>query len=392
MQKAFTPITLRNLTIRNRFIKTATNEGMWENGLPSQKLVEHHARLAEGGVGLTTVAYGAVNADGRTMAGQMHMCPEVVPGLKRVTDVIHSHGGKASLQLTHCGFFTNNHLVTNKRPVAPSRLINNYGLLSGIFFSREMTPDDLKLTTDDFVRSAQLAIQAGFDAIELHMGHGYLLNQFLSPVTNKRKDEYGGTLENRMRFPLEVVSAVREVAGVGFPLICKINLHDGMKKGFNLEESIEFARRLEAAGVDLLVLSGGFTSHTPFYLLRGDVPLWNMIKAERKLRHKAAFAVFGKFVIGKYKFEENFFLPMAREMRKAVKMPLGYIGGVISAKGIQQVFEEGFDMVTIGRALIHDPDFILSAAKDPGHVSPCNHCNICVAEMDRNGVRCVLKS
>lgn len=163
-----------------------------------------------------------------------------------------------------------------------------------------------------------------------------------------------------------------------------------MKKGFNLEESIEFAKRLETAGVDLLVLSGGFTSHTPFYLMRGDVPLWNMIKAERKLRHKAAFAVFGKFVIGKYKFEENFFLPMARKIRKAVKMPLAYIGGVVSSEGIEQIFTEGFDMVAIGRALIHDPDFILSAAKDPFHVSKCNHCNICVAEMDREGVRCVL--
>jgi 2,4-dienoyl-CoA reductase-like NADH-dependent reductase (Old Yellow Enzyme family) len=324
------------------------------------------------------------------MAGQMYMCPEVVPGLKRVTDAIHSQGGKASIQLTHCGFFTNNHFVTNKRPVAPSRIINNYGLLSGIFCSREMTTDDLRLTTDDFANSSRLALDAGFDAIELHMGHGYLLSQFLSPVTNKRKDEYGGSLEHRMRFPLEVVDAVRKVVGEEVPVICKINLHDGMKKGFNLDESIEFAKRLEAAGVDLLVLSGGFTSHTPFYLLRGDVPLWNMIKAERKFRHKAAFAVFGKFVIGKYKFEENFFMPMALEMRKAVKMPLAYIGGVASAKGIEQVFSEGFDMVAIGRALIHDPDFILGVAKDPSHISKCNHCNICVAEMDKNGVRCVL--
>jgi 2,4-dienoyl-CoA reductase-like NADH-dependent reductase (Old Yellow Enzyme family) len=390
MQKAFTPITLRNLTLRNRFIKTATNEGMWENGLPSQKLVDHHARIAQGGIGLTTVAYGAINADGRTMAGQMYMCPEVVPGLKRVTDAIHSHGGKASLQLTHCGFFTNNHLVTGKRPLAPSHIINKYGLLSGIFCSKAMTTDDLRLTTYDFSRSTQLALDAGFDAIELHMGHGYLLNQFLSPRTNRRKDQYGGNLENRMRFPLEVVEAVRKATGDGVPLICKINLSDGMKKGFILDESVEFARRLESAGVDLLVLSGGFTSHTPFYLLRGDVPLREMIRAERQIQHKAAFAVFGRFIIGKYEFSENFFMPLAKQIRQAVKMPLAYLGGVVSAKGVVQVFAEGFDMVAMGRALIHDPDFILSIAKDPGHISECNHCNICVAEMDKNGVRCVM--
>lgn len=392
MDKAFTPIILRNLALRNRFIKTATNEGMWENGLPSLKLVEHHERLAQGGIGLTTVAYGAVNADGRTMAGQMYMRPEVVPGLKRVTDAIHGQGGKASLQLTHCGFFTNNHEVTGKRPLAPSRRINNYGILSGIFMSRAMTSADCRLLTADFAGASRLALDAGFDAIELHLGHGYLLSQFLSPHTNKRRDQYGGSLENRMRFPLEIVEAVRQEVGEEVPVICKINLDDGFKGGLTIGESIILAKSLENSGVDLLVLSGGFTSKTPFYLMRGDVPLGKMIRAERKMRHKAAFAVFGRFIIGKYKFEENFFLPLARQVRQKVKMPLAYLGGVVSAKGISQVMNEGFDMVAIGRALIEDPDFILRVAKDPAHVSECNHCNVCVAEMDRNGVRCILHS
>jgi 2,4-dienoyl-CoA reductase-like NADH-dependent reductase (Old Yellow Enzyme family) len=246
------------------------------------------------------------------------------------------------------------------------------------------------MLTDDFARSARLAVIAGFDAVEIHMGHGYLLSQFLSPKFNRRKDEYGGSPENRLRLPLEVVEAVRKAVGDGVPVICKINLSDGFRGGLQIEESIRVARALEAAGVDALVLSGGFTSKTPFYLMRGDVPLWNLIKAERQWQHKAAFAVFGKFIIGKYKFEENFFLPLARQIRQAVNMPLVYLGGVVSTKGIEQVFAEGFDMIALGRALIHDPDFILSVAKDPLHVSECNHCNICVAEMDRNGVRCVI--
>ncbi|MCU0370249.1 MAG: NADH:flavin oxidoreductase [Bacteroidales bacterium] len=390
MQKAFTPVRLRDLTLRNRFIKTATNEGMWEDGLPSQRLVDHHARLAQGGIGLTTVAYGAINADGRTMAQQMYMRPEVVPGLKRLTDAVHSHGAAASIQLTHCGFFTNNRLVTDRRPLGPSALINNYGLLSGIFMSREMTIADCQLLAADFARSARLALDAGFDAIELHLGHGYLLSQFLSPLTNKRRDEYGGSLENRMRFPLEVVDAVRKEAGAGVPLICKINLDDGFKGGQTIAESVMLSQALERAGVDLLVLSGGFTSKTPFYLMRGDVPLWRMIRAERQWQQKGAFAIFGKFIIRKYKFEENFFLPLARQIRQAVKMPLAYLGGVVSAKGVEQIMQEGFDLVAVGRALIHDPDFILGVARDPGHVSGCTHCNICVAEMDRGGIRCVI--
>jgi 2,4-dienoyl-CoA reductase-like NADH-dependent reductase (Old Yellow Enzyme family) len=390
MQKAFATIRLRNLTLRNRFIKTATNEGMWTDCLPSQQLTDHHARLAQGGIGLTTVAYGAVNPDGRTNETQMYMRPEVVPGLKKLTDAVHAHGGAASIQLTHCGFFTNNRKVTGKRPVGPSRILNNYGLLSGIICSRQMTTNDLQLTTNDFARSAQLALESGFDAIELHLGHGYLLSQFLSPRTNRRKDEYGGCLENRLRFPLEVIAAVRRSVGEDIPIICKINLSDGFKGGLDIKEAVEVAKELEKAGVDALVLSGGFTSKTPFYLMRGDVPLKEMIKAERQIQHKAAFAVFGRFIIGKYEFSENFFLPMALRIRQAVKMPLAYLGGVISSKGVEQVFAEGFDMVAIGRALINDPDFVLKLKEDENHVSECNHCNICVAEMDRGGVRCVL--
>jgi len=314
----------------------------------------------------------------------------VVPGLKLLTNAVHDHGGAASIQLTHCGFFTNNRQVSGKRPLAPSRIINNYGLLSGIFYSRPMTTYDLRLTTNDFARSATLAIEAGFDAIEIHMGHGYLLSQFLSPRFNHRKDEYGGNLDNRMRFPLEVIEAVRNAVGEDFPILCKINLSDGFKGGLEIGETIGIAKKLEQAGVDALVLSGGFTSKTPFYLLRGDVPLWNMIKAEKQWQHKAAFAVFGRFIIGKYEFSENFFLQTALEVRKAVRMPLVYVGGVISSMGVEQIMNSGFDLVAVGRALIHDPDFVLKIKENDQHVSLCNHCNICVAEMDREGVRCVI--
>jgi len=195
-----------------------------------------------------------------------------------------------------------------------------------------------------------------------------------------------------MRFPLEVVNAVRQAVGDGVPVLCKINLSDGFRGGLQIRDSILLAQALEKAGVDALVLSGGFTSKTPFYLLRGDVPLWEMIKAEKKWQHKAAYAVFGKFILGKYKFEENFFLPLARQIREAVKIPLVYLGGVVSSRGVAEAMNSGFDLIAIGRALIHDPDFILSVAKDPLHASGCNHCNVCVAEMDRNGVRCVLRT
>jgi 2,4-dienoyl-CoA reductase-like NADH-dependent reductase (Old Yellow Enzyme family) len=240
------------------------------------------------------------------------------------------------------------------------------------------------------VQQGWLAVEAGFDAIEIHMGHGYLLSQFLSPRFNRRKDDYGGSLENRMRFPLEVIDSVRKAIGEDVPVLSKINLSDGFIGGLEISETVEIAKRLEQAGMDALVLSGGFTSKTPFYLMRGDVPLREMIRAEKQIQHKAAFAVFGRIIIGKYKFSENFFMPLALKIRQAVKMPLVYLGGVISAEGVEQVFADGFDMVAMGRALIHDPDFVLKIKADLQHVSLCNHCNICVAEMDRGGIRCVI--
>jgi 2,4-dienoyl-CoA reductase-like NADH-dependent reductase (Old Yellow Enzyme family) len=179
--------------------------------------------------------------------------------------------------------------------------------------------------------------------------------------------------------------------GEDFPVLCKINLDDGFKNGFSISESIIFAKKLEECGMDALVLSGGFTSKTPFYLMRGGVPLWRMIRAEKQWQHKAAYAVFGKFIIRNYKFTENFFLPLARQIREAVKMPLIYLGGVVSAEGVKEIMNEGFDMIAIGRALIHDPDFILKIKENNQHVSPCDHHNVCVAEMDRGGVRCVLE-
>jgi 2,4-dienoyl-CoA reductase-like NADH-dependent reductase (Old Yellow Enzyme family) len=235
-----------------------------------------------------------------------------------------------------------------------------------------------------------MAIEAGFDAVEIHMGYGYLLSQFLSPKYNKRKDEYGGSPENRMRFPLEVLAEVRKAIGEDIPILCKMNLCDGFKGGVQIEDAVEIARSLEKARADALVLSGGFTSTTPFYLLRGDVPLSEMIKAERQIQHKAAFAVFGRVIIGKYEFTENFFMPIALKIREAISIPLVNLGGVVSSQGVEQAMKEGFEMVALGRALIHDPDFILKVKQIDRHISLCDHSNICVAEMDREGVRCVI--
>jgi len=358
--------------------------------MPTGRLTEFHSRLAEGGISMTTVAYGAVNDMGRTHAEQMYIHDEVMPMLENLTASVHQYRCAASIQLTHCGYFSRNKQIKGQNPLAPSRRLNMYGTMEGLIYSKSMSEEEIFQTAEAFSSAASFSKRAGFDAVEIHMGHGYLISQFLSPTINFRTDKYGGSLKNRLRFPLLVLEKVREAVGQDYPVLCKMNLEDGFVGGLKINESIEIARALEKSGADALVLSGGYTSKTPFYLMRGEVPLWQMIRAERKLIQKIAMAVLGKVIIRKYRFEENFFLPLAGKIRQAVNLPLVYLGGVVSADGVNQIMKEGFDMIAIGRALIHDPDFISHIEKDRSHISECNHCNQCVAEMDRDGVRCVL--
>ena len=375
--------------LRNRFIKTATYEGFYKDSLPSESLTEHHVRLARGGIGMTTVSYGAVSNIGRTHSHQMVVNEESRPYLEKLTKAVKKEGAAISIQITHCGFFSSNTTIKGQRPLAPSKTLNLYGLLQGLGFSRAMSQQDLEETGNDFARAASISKDAGFDAVEIHMGHGYLLSQFISPFTNKRKDNYGGSLENRMCFPLEVVHKVRKAVGPDFPILCKINLSDGFKGGLEISEAISVAKYLEEAGVNALVLSGGFTSKTPFFLMRGDIPVKDMIEVEKDKVQKWALRLFGRFIIRKYEFSENFFMPLAKKLRANVKIPLVYLGGVTSTNGVSKIMTDGFDLLAIGRALIHNPDFILKV-REENHTSPCDHCNKCVAEMDREGIRCVL--
>ena len=390
MQRAFKEISLGRggLTLRNRFIRSAAYEGMLEEGIPTRALTEHHVAMARGGVGLTTVSYGAVSSDGRTYRNQMYLNEATVVKLKELAGEVHRAGGRVSIQLTHCGYFSKYRV--HGRPMAPSRVFNEYGAMSGIPFSRAMDRRDMQRVAGDFARSAVAAREAGFDAVEIHLGHGYLLSQFLSPVTNRRKDGYGGSVQNRARFPLEVVRGVIEATGRDFPVLVKLNLSDGMKRGFSTEDCIYVCGELEKLGCAAIVLSGGFTSKTPFYLMRGKVPLGGMIRNGSNLAEKLTMALFGPLIIRRYRFTENFFLDQARRVREVVTAPLVYLGGVDSAGGIGELMDAGFDYIALARPLIHDPDFLLKLRDGRVERTECNRCNRCVVEMDRGGVKCVL--
>lgn len=392
MERAFLEQRLGNsqVSLKNLFIRSAAYEGMQKSGLPTQALTDHHVSMARGGVGMTTVSYGAVSPDGRTFYEQMYIHKESLDKLALLASEVHRAGGKVSMQLTHSGYFTKNKEV--RRPLAPSRVFNAYGALSGILFSREMERNDMDTVAEDFARSASGIKEAGFDAVEIHMGHGYMLSQFLSPITNKRRDEYGGSIEKRARFPLEVVSKVMDRTGGGFPVLVKLNLSDGLRNGFSLEDCKYVAGKLEEMGCTAIVLSGGFTSKTPFYLMRGKIPLRGMVKNGGSFAEKLTMALFVPLTIKRYRFKENFFLMQAREILAAVNIPLVYLGGVDSKVGIEEILEAGFEFIAIARALIHDPEFLLKLKDGRILRSECTRCNKCVVEMDRNGVKCVLNA
>ena len=393
MKRALTPLRLAGLTLRNRVIKTATFEGMSRGGIPSPALTEHHAALARGGVGMTTLAYVAVSPHGRTFEDQLVMREDIVPHLRELTDAVHEAGAAVSIQLAHCGGFSKDLEHRHHRPkgpLGPSRSINLYGALQGLVWTKPMREVDIEAVPQQFALAATRAREAGFDAIELHLGHGYLLSQFLSPAINRRRDHFGGSLENRLRLPLAVVRAVRAAVGPQVPILCKTNLRDDIPGGLELPEAIEIAKALEREGVDALVLSGGFVSRSPFYLLRGARPLREMIAVERKPMQRVALRVFGPKLIAEHPFEPLYFLPLAREVRRAVEMPLCLLGGVVSGENLATAMDEGFELVAMGRALLENPNFVRELESGLVERSACTHCNVCIAEMDRDGVRCVL--
>ncbi|MBN1366580.1 MAG: NADH:flavin oxidoreductase [Dehalococcoidales bacterium] len=381
--KVFTPGKIGNLTLRNRTIRSGCFEGLSPDATPGEALIEYHRKIAAGGIGMTTVAYCAVSKDGVAFGHEMWMREEIVPILKRLTDAVHKEGAAASIQLGHCGFFANKR-ASGRTPIGPSRKL----CLFRYSICRPMTEDDMQHVREDFGKAAKTAVRAGFDAVEIHAGHGYLLSQFLSPWTNGRKDRYGGSLENRLRFPASVIKYVREVVGPGYPILVKMNTEDGFKGGLTIHEAVTAAQRFEAAGASALVPSCGFTARTSFYMMRGQVPIREYIKSERNPLTKIGMALFGRLIVKEVPFKELFLFDHAKMIKDAVKIPVAYIGGVTSLANMNQVLEAGFEFVQIGRATVRDPDVIKKMQSGEIAGVDCDHCNRCVAEMAATGICC----
>ena len=385
--KLFTPFQLGPLTLRNRTIRSAAFESMGKDFGPTQKLKDYHVSVARGGVGMTTLAYASINRSGVSFNSQLWLRDEIVPALKDITDAIHAEGAAAGIQIGHCGNMT--HWSTaGSFPVSAS---NGFNLYSPTFH-RRMSHAEIATTAKDFGRAVRTAHEAGFDSVEVHAGHGYLISQFLSPWTNRRRDCYGGSLENRMRFMQECLTEVLEEAEkLRMAVIVKHNMEDGFKGGIELPESIEIAKEIERLGVHGLVLSSGFVSRAPMAVMRGRIPTKTMgyYMGWNEWLQKIVVTLFGQWMIKQYDFEECFFLENAKQFRKALKMPLVYVGGLVSREGIERVLDEGFELVQMARALINDPAFVNKMKEgDLTTRSGCDHRDYCIARMYSRDMQC----
>lgn len=382
----FTPVSIGPVTLRNRVIRSAAFENMAYGNSPSQDLYDYHTAVARGGVGMTTLAYASVSRSGLSFAGQLWMRKEIVPGLKRITDAVHAEGAKASIQLGHCGNMTHRS-TCGCTPVGASTGFNLYSPT----FVRGLKKEEIYSLADDFATAVSLAREAGFDCVEIHAGHGYLISQFLSPYTNHRKDEFGGSLENRMRFMRLVIRKVMEAAGDDIGVIVKMNMHDGFKAGMQAEECFEVAKELEKLGVHALVLSAGFVSKAPMEVMRGAMPL-------KTLRHymdrrkfwwlKGGLAIAGRLMIPTVPYKEGYFLEDAKKFRAAVSLPLIYVGGLISRVKMEEVLEAGFQGLQVARALVHDTDFVKKIHSGEIECSGCKHSNYCIGRMYTLEMKC----
>lgn len=370
----FAPATLGPVRLRNRIIKAATSEGRSPKSLVTDDLIDFHRRYVDGGVGMTTLAYCCVAPEGASAPGQILMSPKAIPGLKKFTDSMHSGGAAVSAQLGHAGVVASKR-ITGITPMAPSRFFNP----SSLQYCRGITTAEIARVVDQFGAAADVAVEAGFDAVELHFGHLYLPSSFLSPKLNRRKDSYGGSIDDRSRFVREIAQRVRQTVGDKIAVIAKISMDDGIRGSIWLTESLRTAQLLDDdANLDAIELTQGSSVLRPMYLFRGDVPV-DEFAAVMPEPLKTGVRIFGKQMMGQYPYQDLYMLESARQFVPLMKnTKLILLGGITDHDHLATGMREGFDFVAMARALLREPDLIRRMMDDPSVRSRCNHCNKCM--------------
>jgi 2,4-dienoyl-CoA reductase-like NADH-dependent reductase (Old Yellow Enzyme family) len=385
----FEPIEINGMQLKNRLVRSATFEAMaTEDGKVTDQLVKLYTRLAKGGVGLIIPGLAGVQENSFSFPLEIGIySDDHIPGLKRLVDEVHNLDAKFALQLAHCGRQTMPAFIGGETPMAPS------AIEADPFFNtepREMTVEEIHGTIDAFGEAARRAREAGFDAIQLHAAHGYLLAQFLSPHTNRRTDEWGGNPENRMRFVIEVFKKARDVVGEDYPVLIKLSVEEGIENGLTLDEASNVAKRLSQLGIDAIEISGGTIVDTVFMMSRGDIPIDILTRgkdpAVKEQMEEILYSI--KDVV---KFEEAYWLQHAEKVKEAIgDVPLILVGGMKYPQTMERILQEGkADLISLCRALIREPDLPKEMAEGRKDPAKCAFCDRCLGEIAAaNPLRC----
>jgi len=381
----FAPVTLGPVTLRNRTVKAATFEGRTPAGEVTDGLIDYHLAVGQGGVGLTTVAYLAIAPEGRTHREQIVVSDKTRPGLARLAEAVHQTGAGIAGQVGHAGPVANGR--SNGVPaLSASRMPSPLSMQ----MIRSASERDLTRITAAYVDAARTLVAAGFDVLELHMAHSYLISSFLAPGLNRRKDSFGGTLENRARLGRQVARAVREEVGSSVAVTAKVSVSDGFRGGVTTDESLDFTAMLEADGhLDALQLSGGSSLMNPMYLFRGETPTKEFAAAMPLPVRLGMKTPIGKRFLKEYEFHEAYFLDKALRFRERLSMPLMLLGGINRRATMERAMQQGFDFVAMGRALLREPSLVAQMVAGRQSDGLCIHCNRCMPTI-YSGTRCVV--
>jgi 2,4-dienoyl-CoA reductase-like NADH-dependent reductase (Old Yellow Enzyme family) len=355
MSILFTPIAIGSVTVPNRFARSATHDYMADDaGNVTDRQIQLYSRLAEGEIGLIITGHANVQPSGKASPRQTGVFDDrFVEGLARIPAAVHQFPSRVFLQIAHAGRQTKEKLCACV-PVSPSAV---YDPVSKVM-PRELADDEIRLLIAAFVSAGRRAKRAGFDGVQLHAAHGYLLSSFLSPHTNRRADDWGGPLENRARVVLEILRGVKAACGRDYPVIVKLNSTDFLEGGLTLEDAVRTARMLEAGGIDAIEVSGGMAEAG-----RGSV--WAGLRSEA---------------------DEGYFVKNAARIKAAVRVPVFGLGGIRTLAAAERIVEEGrADLISMSRPLIRDPFLVKHFREGTVDKSECISCNKC---FNPRGISC----
>lgn len=351
----FTPIKIGPMTIKNRFVRSATHDFMAEeDGSVSKRQLELYRQLAEGNIGLIITGHAYVLPSGKASPRQIAIYDDkFIPGLKELTKIVHQSGARIILQLSHAGRQTKER-ICGCQPLAPSSIYEPVYQV----WPREMTLQDIEEVIKAFVQATGRAKEAGFDGVQLHCAHGYLLSSFLSPYTNRRQDQWGGSLDNRTRIILEILKGIKTKIDPDFPILVKLNSSDYLPQGLDIEEAAQVAQKLEEAGVAAIEVSGGCAES-------GKGSMWPGRRSEE---------------------EEGYFVPQATYIKTKLNIPVIGLGGLRTFRVMENFVASGkVDLVSMSRPFIREPDLILKFQRGEVQASACLSCNKC---FNPRGIAC----